>query len=128
MTSRLVFDAIPAGEWGEKTRTVLGAAFRSLQSVLDSARGGLRMREQLRVVDCVIDTATVPYARVTVLGANAPPLGVLLISARVQRSTSGRVLTSATVDWEWRGGGILIYGVAGLAAATRYDCVIAVLE
>jgi hypothetical protein len=128
--SRVVFDVVPDGEWTEKTRRVLDACFRALRSVLDVANGGIRMREQFRCIDCVIDTGTVPYAKVSVSGLKASPLAVWMLNAQTQRGTASHneSLSSLGVRWEWRGGQILIHGVTNLTATTRYDCVIAVLE
>lgn len=134
MTSRLTFDAVPGtkgqppdDDWAEKLRRVLDASFRSIRSVLDVASGGLRLRESTRVVDCVIDTAAYPVA-VKVPGLRTPPLSVLMLRATNQRTTTGRSASGMYVDWQWRGGGLLVHAVDGLSASTRYDCVIAVLE
>ncbi len=127
--SRVVFDVVPDGEWTEKTRRVLDACFRALRSVLDVANGGIRMREQFRCIDCVVDTGTVPYAKVSVAGLKVSPLAVWMLSARTQRGASAHeTLSSLAMRWEWRGGQILIHGVGNLSATTRYYCVIAVLE
>ena len=131
MTSRLVFDQLPEGEptieWARKLRRVLDASFRSLRSVLDVAGGGIRMRESFRVIDCVIDTARTPHAIVAV-DVKRPPVGVMLLRARNQRTATGQCATGNALSWEFRGASVLIHAATGLSASTRYDCVIAVLE
>lgn len=134
MTSRLTFDAVPEAKgaldraWAEKLRLVLDASFRSIRSVLDVASGGLRLRESVRCVDCVIDTGRTPHAIVAVDGMKKPPIGVLLLRARNQRTATGQCATGNALSWEFRGASVLIHAATGLSASTRYDCVIAVLE
>lgn len=128
MTSRLDFDLVPQGDVPDRTRRVLDRAFRSIRNVLDAAHGGVKLREQFAgVVDVVIDTARYPIP-VTIPGVKAPPLGVLLLRAIVQRGGTGRAFSGNAIDWEWRGGGLLIHSVTGLAASTRYDATLAVME
>lgn len=122
MPSRLDFDIMPQ-ELPAKSRRVLDAAFRSLRSILDN---GIRMREQFRCVDAVIDTARLPVS--VAVDTTAPPLSVSLLRAVVQRSTSGAVISHARVTWEWRSGAVLIHAIDGLAASTRYDVTLAVME
>jgi hypothetical protein len=121
--SRLIFDLMPE-EMPQKSRRVLDAAFRSIRNVLDV---GIRMREQFRCVDAVIDTAAFPTS-IRVPGLRTAPLGVLLLRATEQRSSSGHVISSAGVLWEWRGGALLIQSIDILSSATRYDVTLAVLE
>jgi hypothetical protein len=123
MTSRLRFDLMP-DELPEKAKRVLDEAFRSIRSVLDATQGGIRMREQFTVIDTVIDTARLPVP----VKCGARPLGVLLVGATVQRTGTGQVISGGAVTWSWRGGGLLIHDVDGLAASTRYDATIAVME
>jgi hypothetical protein len=123
MTSRLRFDLMP-DELPEKAKRILDEAFRSIRSVLDVDQGGVRMREQFRTIDTVIDTARLPVP----VKCATKPLGVLLVGATVQRTGTGEVISGGAVTWSWRGGGLLIHDVDGLAAATRYDATIAVME
>lgn len=125
---RLVFDVVPEGDWTDKTRRVVDASFRALRSVLDAAHGGIRMREQFRCIDCVLDTTSEPFARVSVPGLTRAPLGVFLLRATKQTRGDGVVISAPSVAWDWRGGQLIIASVTNLAAATRYNAVIAVLE
>jgi hypothetical protein len=124
--SRLTFDLMPE-EMPARSRRVLDAAFRSLRNVLDVAQGGVRMREQFRCVDTVIDTGELPVS-ITVEGIKSPPLSVLLLRATEQRSGSGLIVSGTGVIWEWRSGALLIHTVDGLGASTRYDVTLAVME
>lgn len=126
--SRLSFDVMPE-EMPEQSRRILDASFRDIRNVLDAAQGGLRLREQFAgVIDCVIDTAILPVTIAAPRRMTRPPLGVRLISATVQRTSTGRVLSGGQVDWEWRAGAVVIHSITGLAATTRYDAVIALEE
>jgi hypothetical protein len=128
--SRLTFDPIPEGndaKWVERLRRVLEASFGSIRTVLDAAQGGIRMREQFRCIDTVIDMAALPVS-VAVEGLKAPPLAVLVLRATEQRSSTGYVFTGIGVQWEWRGGAVLVHAIDGLAASTRYDATFAVME
>jgi len=126
MTNRLIFDPIPK-ETSRPLREVLERALESIRSVLDVSQGGLRVRESIRVIDCVIDTGATPTAILKVPGLKTPPLAVLLLRATNQRTATGQSASGFGVQWEWRGA-LLIHSVDGLSASTRYDCALAVLE
>ena len=126
MASRLTFDLMPE-EMPAKSRRVLDAAFRSLRNVLDVAQGGVKMREQFRCVDTVVDMAALPVS-VAVDGLKAPPLALLVLRATEQRSSTGYVFTGIGVQWEWRSGALLIHGLTDLDGATRYAVTFAVME
>lgn len=126
--SRLSFDVMPE-EMPERSRRVLDASFRTLRNVLDAAQGGVLLREQFAgIVDVVIDTAALPVTVKVPRRMTRPPLGVRLIGATVQRTSTGRVLSGLPVEWEWRAGAVVIHSISGLAATTRYDAVIALEE
>jgi hypothetical protein len=121
--SRLRFDLLP--ETYDRARRVVDESFRVIREVLD---GGWRWREQVRgVVSTVIDTGELPV-QVAVPAVVTSPTAVLLLSAVPQRSASGQVISSAAVTWEWRSGALLIHSIDGLAATTRYNAVLAVME
>ena len=121
--SRLVFEQMPP-TW-EKARERVDTALRSLRAVLDR---GFRAREQFTsVIDAVIDTDALPLP-IEVPGLLASPLSVLVLRATAQRTTDGMVITTPAVTWTWRGGRVVIHAVGTLAAATRYDATIAVME
>lgn len=123
MTSRLRFDLLP--EKYDAARKVVDESFRVLREVLD---GGFRWREQVRgVVDTVIDTGVLPV-QIDVPAVKTAPLSVLCLRAIPQRSASGQVISGAAVTWEWRSGTLLVHSVDGLAATTRYDVTLAVME
>jgi hypothetical protein len=128
--SRLTFDPIPEGndpKWSERLKRVLEASFSSIRTVLDSAQGGIRMREQFRCIDTVVDMSGLPVS-ITVEGLKSPPLAVLLLGAAVQRTGTGQVISGGAVTWEWRSGAVLVHAIDGLAASTRYDATFAVME
>ncbi|UJR78930.1 hypothetical protein [Sandaracinus amylolyticus] len=121
--SRLRFDPMP--EKYERARKVVDESFRSLREVLDR---GFRWREQVGgVVDTVIDTDQLPVL-IDVPGVKTKPLAVFLLRAVPQRTSDGKVITSPAVQWEWRSGALLVHSVDGLAASTRYNATIAVME
>ena len=108
-------------------RRALERAFLSIRNVLEAARGGIRAREQLRVIDVEIDTGALP-ASVTIDGLTRPPLAVLLLRAVKKRTADGQTTSGTGLLWSWRGGALVIHGADVLDANTRYDCAIAVLE
>lgn len=121
--SRLRFDMLP--EEYASARKVLDESFRVIREVLD---GGWRWREQVRgVVSTVIDTGALPV-QVEVPGAKVAPLAVLCLRAIPQRSALGQVQSGGAVTWEWRSGALLVHAIDGLAASTRYDVTLAVME
>jgi hypothetical protein len=121
--SRLVFDEMP-DTW-PLARERVDAALRSLRAVLDR---GFRAREQYSaVVDTVIDTDALPMP-IEVPGLRSTPLSVMVLRATAQRTADGMVITTPAVTWTWRGGRVVIHAVGTLAAATRYDATIAVME
>jgi hypothetical protein len=121
--SRLVFDEMP--ETWPLARERVDAALRSLRAVLDR---GFRAREQYSaVVDTVIDTDALPMP-IEVPGLRSTPLSVMVLRATAQRTADGMVITTPAVTWTWRGGRVVIHAVGTLAAATRYDATIAVME
>lgn len=121
--SRLRFDLLP--DTYDRAKKVVDESFRVIREVLD---GGWRWREQVRgVVTTVVDTAQLPV-QVAVPAVVTSPTAVLLLSAVPQRSASGQVISSAAVTWEWRSGALLIHSIDGLAGATRYNAVLAVME
>jgi hypothetical protein len=103
----------------------LDGYLRDLRTVLN---GGLRLREQMRVVvDVVIDTAALPASIDVPIGLR--PVGVVLVRAVEQGTADGQVITGGAVTWDAQGAGSLrIHAVDALAASTRYDAVIAVVE
>ena len=72
-----------------------------------------------------IDTA---LAYTVVLSSKARPASVSVLSAKNLDTNSGRLTTGGTVEWEWRGGSVLVHSVSGLAANTRYEVELLVLE
>lgn len=121
--SRLIFDELP--ETYEAAKAVLNASFRSLREVLEH---GFRAKEQLsRTVEVVIDTSDLPLP-VEVDGMKNPPMCVLVLRALEQGADAPIVISCPAVSWEWRAGRVIIHAVGTLAAATRYNAVLAVME
>jgi hypothetical protein len=121
--SRIVHDELPP-TYGE-AREILGETLRALRAVLDR---GFRVREQLPcVVDVAIDTSALPLS-LDMPGVRGKPLAVLVLAAVEQRADNAIVISSPAVSWEWRAGRLVLHAVGTLAAATRYDAVIAVME
>tara|TARA_R100001129_G_scaffold140398_2_gene101528 strand:+ start:134 stop:508 length:375 start_codon:yes stop_codon:yes gene_type:complete len=63
-----------------------------------------------------------------VLASQARPVSVSVLSAKNLDTNSGRLTTGAIVEWEWRGESVLIHSISGLAANTRYEVELLVLE
>jgi hypothetical protein len=123
MSGRLRFEDMP--ETWELARKVLDEALRSLREVLER---GFRWREQVAgVVDTTIDTAALPLS-LDVPRIKVAPLAVMLLSAIEQRSQTGERISGGVVEWEWRGGRLVIHDVSGLTASTRYNATFAVME
>lgn len=123
--SRLRVQELKRGGWDEGLRRVVDEALRSLRSVLD---GGFQWREQVRgTVDVVIDTAKLPLAIKLPKGITNP-IAVIILRAVIQRSTNGYTVTSGRVGWRVREGLLYIDLTPDLAAATRYNATIAVME
>jgi hypothetical protein len=99
-----------------------------LREVREILNGGLRLRDQVRVVrDVVIDTAVLPVS--IEVPAGLRPIGVVLVRAVEQGTADGQVISGGAVTWDAQGiGSIRIHVVDALAASTRYDAVIAVVE
>lgn len=115
----------------EEMRKAQDEINRGVRDVLDGGYGGIRVSEQFsRILETVIDTGRFPItvSNDALKGLAAPPLGLLLLRATVQRTTSGRNLSGGTVDWEWRDGALVLHAVSGLAATTRYNATLLVME
>jgi len=63
-----------------------------------------------------------------VLTTALKPTSVLLLGARNLTANDGRVLTGNVVEWEWRGENVLVHSVTGLAASSRYEVELLILE
>ena len=63
-----------------------------------------------------------------VLTTALKPTSVLLLGARNLATNDGRVLTGNVVEWEWRGENVLVHSVTGLAASSRYEVELLILE
>ena len=98
---------------------------RDVRAVLN---GGLRLREQVRVVvDVVIDTSVLPVS--IEVPAGIRPIGVALVRAVEQGTADGQVISGGAVTWDAQGvGSLRIHAVDALAASTRYDATIVVVE
>lgn len=110
-----------AGGWAEAA-PLLERILRDIRLVLN---GGWRVRDQALVRDVVIDTGQLPL--VVDLPPNVHAIGVELVSARLQGATDGRVLSGGSISWDAQGG-LRLHSLSALAATTRYDAVIAVME
>lgn len=121
-TGRIRLGLLSGKTW-EAARAVVDESLRSFRDVLSA----FRWREQVPfVVDCIIDTAALPL-RLEVRGMKAAPVTVLLLSARVQRG-DGETISGGALTWAFRAGKVEIFDAPSLAASTRYDAVIAVME
>lgn len=101
-------------------------ALAPLRDLVDALRG-VRVRDQVRiVVDTVVDTAAMPLE--LALPGDATPLGIVLVRAMEQGSDDGHAISGGGVTWSPGGAGVLIHEIDSLAASTRYDATIAVLE
>lgn len=63
-----------------------------------------------------------------ILTTPTKPMAVQVLGAKNLATKDGRVLTGNVVEWEWRGGNVLVHSVTGLAANTRYDVELLILE
>lgn len=110
---------VPRDSWASAWR-VVDEALRSMRDALE------RIQSKETRVATVIDTAALPVE--ILIDGVVSPIEVRLMRAVVQRSTTGAAITSSRLTWTWRGGQLIISAAPDLAATTRYDCVLAVME
>lgn len=109
--------------WPEAIAPVLAYA-REVVAVLNN---GFMLRDQLRIVrDITIDTGAFPVT--VTIPANARPLSVVLVRAVEQTAGDGVVFSGGHIEWDAVPSGVRIRDVSALAALTKYDAVIAVVE
>jgi hypothetical protein len=103
-------------------------AWRVVDEALRKLEEFWTMTPRTRAVTIAIDTGATPYATYESGSLRRAPMGVLLGKAVVQRSATGQAISGGIVTWEFRGGRLLIHTVTGLAATTRYDATILLVE